>query len=1123
MVRGTHFKRLLRVGIVPAVLFFLLAPMLNAAAPGQGAERDSAQRILEAAGVQGGLIVHVGCGDGRLTAALRASDSYLVHGLDTEDANVAQARKHLRSLGVYGKVSADRWAGTRLPYADDVVGLLVAEHPDGLPSEEVMRVLRPGGVAMVGAAGDRATGADGEMHEIDGKTWQKLVKPWPDDVDQWTHYLHGPDNNAVAHDARVSSPFHVQWVDGPKWARHHNHLSSTSAMVSANGRVFAIVDEGPIASLAQPPKWTLVARDAFSGVVLWKKPVGPWEGVFRPFRSGPRELARRLVAVGDRVYVTLGYHEPVTSLDAATGGAVRTYAATKDAVEIVHDGGVLYAVVGTIDPQQYAESRRRGRASPPPRDKRIVAVVSETGRVIWSKSDADTWELLPTTLCVADGRAFFQSTSHLVCLDAASGREHWRAPRPVGTRRLSYSAPTVVVHGDVVLSADCSASATTGEGKGGGNGPRGGERDRARAGERRRESTGEEVRIQWTLTARPKRGDAAMGELIAFSTEDGQELWRCPTAQGYNVPADVFVADGLVWASYAPGRNTVDFAEGRDLHTGEVKRRLETDAAFTETHHHRCYRNKATDRFIVLGRTGVELIDLGGAKPVRHCWVRGACQYGVMPANGLLYAPPHACACYIQSKLSGFWALAPKRDGPPWMGDEEADDARLTHGPAYSQLPTPHSPLATSSDWPTYRHDPARTGRTESTVPAKLQPAWQAKLGGRLTSPVVAEGKLLVAAIDGHTIHALDADTGKKLWHHTVGGRVDSPPTIHQGSAMFGSADGFVYCLRLADGALVWRFRACPADRRIVAFGQVESVWPVTGSVLVHDGVVYCTAGRSSFLDGGMVLYRLDAATGRLLTPARFDSRDPETGQQREAIIEDVELPGALPDVLVCDGEHVYLRDKVLDLRGVEQDGYRPHLYSSAGLLDDTWWHRTYWLWGERTWGRASGWHVIPRFRPSGRILVTDQATVLGYGRKSVRGNNLSGYHLFRADKEVIPIDKKIQNNNVALMKYQRPAKVVYHWSREVPLVVRGMCLAGDVLLAAGPPMRAEAAGVDEPTFDAEGPGVLMTFDAEDGADRSRLKLDAPSVFDGLIAAGGKVYLALTNGTVLCMGESSGK
>jgi hypothetical protein len=36
---------------------------------------DESQAILATSGMQGGLVVHLGCGDGQLTAALRASDS----------------------------------------------------------------------------------------------------------------------------------------------------------------------------------------------------------------------------------------------------------------------------------------------------------------------------------------------------------------------------------------------------------------------------------------------------------------------------------------------------------------------------------------------------------------------------------------------------------------------------------------------------------------------------------------------------------------------------------------------------------------------------------------------------------------------------------------------------------------------------------------------------------------------------------------------------------------------------------------------------------------------------------------------------------------------------------------
>ncbi|UCC99884.1 MAG: class I SAM-dependent methyltransferase, partial [Phycisphaerales bacterium] len=86
---------------------------------------QEAGRILQTSGVKGGLIVHIGCGDGRLTAALRAKDSYLVHGLDKNIDSVERARKHVRSLGLYGKVSVEPWQGGYLPYADNLVSLLV--------------------------------------------------------------------------------------------------------------------------------------------------------------------------------------------------------------------------------------------------------------------------------------------------------------------------------------------------------------------------------------------------------------------------------------------------------------------------------------------------------------------------------------------------------------------------------------------------------------------------------------------------------------------------------------------------------------------------------------------------------------------------------------------------------------------------------------------------------------------------------------------------------------------------------------------------------------------------------------------------------------------------------------
>ena len=89
------------LGFALSCCWTLAAGGISAAA--EPAPQALAKRILDATGVKGGLVVHVGCGDGKLTAALRANDSYIVNGLDANAANVAKAREHIRKLALYGK------------------------------------------------------------------------------------------------------------------------------------------------------------------------------------------------------------------------------------------------------------------------------------------------------------------------------------------------------------------------------------------------------------------------------------------------------------------------------------------------------------------------------------------------------------------------------------------------------------------------------------------------------------------------------------------------------------------------------------------------------------------------------------------------------------------------------------------------------------------------------------------------------------------------------------------------------------------------------------------------------------------------------------------------------------
>mgnify|MGYP000227009174 FL=1 len=1008
------------------VVCVILASATRAQTVGPGSA--SAKEIFAATGVKGGLVVQFGCGNGELTVALRANESYVVHALDADAGNVEKARERARSQGLYGEISAELWRGDGLPYIDNLVNLFVAEDLRGVPMTEVLRVLAPGGVAYIRDAG----------------TWEKTVKPRGEAIDDWTHSFYDATNNAVAQDQVVGPPHHLQWTAAPRNTRSHEH-GSVSAVVSASGRLFYIVDEAPAASVSLPSQWFLLSRDAFSGVLLWKRSIPRWVAHPAGLYKGPPELSRRLVASGERVYVTLGTDAPVSALDAATGKVITAYEGTEGTGEILHHEGRLFLVgAGPV--------ARGGDTLKPmaPPGAMITVLNASTGAVVWKKAGAHA---LAGTLAVSSGNVFYVDPEAVVCVAASTGQEVWRTPHAGPRKRLAWRVPTLVVHGNVVLCADRRESPSP-------------DID---------EATGKKI-ARWLANA------GAPGDLTAYSAESGKPLWNCPCAESYYTPVDVFVNNGLVWVGQSRPRQGPDFTVGRDLMTGEVKHRIETDKAFKTTMpHHRCHRNRATNRYLVTGRTGVEFIDFKTGESYRHHWARGVCRFGVIPCNGLLYTPPHSCACFIEAKLIGFNALAPASP-TRILPAEIPDDGRLERGPGFAVVKTGAPTRAAADEWPTYRHDAARTGSTDSVVPSHLMQVWKQELGGRLSSPVVAEGKLFIVSIDTHTVHVLDAARGSALWQYTAGGRIDSPPTIVDGLAVFGSADGWVHCVRADDGVLVWGYRAAPMDQRLVAFGQLESVWPVHGSVLVEDGAVVCAAGRSSYLDSGLYLLRLDLRTGRKLAEERLYSREPGTGEQPDEPIM-FEMPGALPDVLSSDGELVYMRHLGFDSSSLQPRKAKPHLHSPAGFLNDDWWHRNYWVFGEHFYSGYIGWRFAALEAPAGRLLALDDTAIYGFSRDSSRprGAGAQAYHVFAADRKDLPALEAPDYTRAGRgysRKGQSKRKVGFRWTADVPIIARAMLRAGDALFLAGLPGDALRS---VPAFEGKRGGGLCVVSTADG------------------------------------------
>lgn len=1024
-----------RLCLILVVLFAFSCP-LSAADGGPGSPAEQATEILDATAVKGGLIVHLGCGDGRLTAALCRDTAYRVHGLDVDAGDVQQARQFIRSRGSYGPVSVEQWSGPHLPYGDNLVNLLVADELGQVPMEEVIRVLVPRGVAYVKR----------------GSTWHKQVKPCPPDVDEWTHFLHDASGNAVAHDRVVGPPRTMQWIADPRHTRSHEHIPSINALVSAQGRIFYIADEAPVASLREPSQWRLVARDAYNGILLWKRPIEMWFPHIVNWGYTPRHLQRRLIVVGDRLYVTLGLHSPLSAVDATTGQVLKVYEDTEGTEEVIHHQGIVLLATRSVTDERRSELARwaqltrekhsplherdsaqplvnRLRATERKGGTAVVALEARSGRVLWRKAGADAAGLRAQSLCAGGDRVFYQKGKDIVCVHLRSGDELWSA----------RAAPLRLICEGAVFCA-------------GGN------------------------------------------TIAALSAETGKTQWT-RTALLTDI-RDLFLANGSLWVggfkpfpqkrgpSWGPY-----FATQRDPASGKVLTHIECE---NPGHHHRCYQNKATDRYILAGRRGTEFIDLVSGEVREHSWARGVCKYGVMPCNGLMYAPPHACACYVGTKVTGFSALA----SAPFAGASDVAipaEGLLQRGSAYEHVRATSEEGRATKDWPTYRCDATRSGFTRAKVPATLKPAWQRDLGGRLSSPVIADGKVFLTSVDTHTVHVLGADSGEPVWTFTADGRVDSPPTILAGRVLFGCRDGSVYCLRASDGALAWRFQGTGRPRRIMARGQLESARPAHGSVLVQNDAVYFTMGRSSYLDGGIDLFRLDPKSGKILSRTQVYSPDPETGKQPSQFAP-YSMPGVRPDILVGDGDHVYLRDMAFDSRGVEGTGDAPRLITLTDFLDDWWPHRSYWIFGTRI-SISTGCSGQVRGLIYGRLLVFDDSAIYGYGRTKLHWSNQlqdGAYRLFATSRE---------------QGKQR-------WAKPVKAHVRAMVLAGRTLFVAGPPIAPES-GPGGP--DTTPGALLLAVAGSDGGTLAQYNLEAPPVFDGMAAVANHLYLTLANGTVVCM------
>ena len=1041
----------------------ILAIFLILSVPGLGAA-DTADTVKNS-GIKGGIVVHLGCGDGRETASMLLDDSYTVHGLDTDGSMVAKAKENILSAGLYGKVSVAQFNGTTLPYRDNIVNLILADSLGGVSRSEAMRVLTPLGAMVVGG--------------------KRTVKPWPDNIDDWPQYLNKADNNAVAKDSVAGPPRHVQWIDSPTWCRSHMGIPTVAGLVSGAGRLFAIEDGSPPDNPFLPSAFRIVARDAFNGKTLWTRDITRWESVTMYIKCQPVQQQRRMVVVGDTLYCTLELEGPVSALDAATGEVLKTYEGISPVQEVAHDQGVLFLNVGDrfptsaynivklkdqpfvegADPSQpfYGGGFKEGYA-PEIKDKEnptssILAVDPATGKQLWAVRDIPMYTA--GSLSIKGDYAVYQAKTGLYCVDSKTGKSIWNHEKPI-VNPLGHDSLTPGTVPNTVVIADGKVFAV--------------------------ESAAPEAKV----ASNPKN------TVFAYSLADGKELWQAPAQGNYEASSDICFVKGTLWVG---GHNPTQ----RDVDTGEVIKTI-VQKMTGPMGHDRCYRNYITENYFINSKTGgADFLELETSKEFPHHWTRGGCGSGVLPANGLVYSTPYSCQCSMGAMYQGMHAYA-SHETALQASDQPIPverSARLEKGPAYNKI-TDTTPAA-KDDWPAYRCDGFRSGTTESEIPAKLSARWEAKLPGAASAVTVAAGSVFAADVDTHTIYALDSNTGQTKWAYTADGRIDSPPAYYNGTVLFGSRDGWVYCLRASDGILSWRFKDLP-DRLIGAFGQLESAWPVAGSVLVLNDTLYFAAGRCSYLDGGIFVYALDPATGKLLKSRA--SYGPFTDGSGFPVGGD---DGFKNDVLVTDGTKLYLRQKTFDLDLADAEP-GVHIVPTGGFLDGEPQHRT-------------GWSLSPSIgkRDNSDILVSNGTNVYEvqgfplYANHSYFDPRRDGYALVA--RTSVPAPSTTRGGRPKRGGNRQAGAEL--WRQSIPVTGKAMAMAGNVLFVAGEPMK-----FDEPSYrnyvaayNGELGGRLLAVSATDGTQLAEYQLNAAPVWDGIAIAGGRLYVSLADGTIQCLGQ----
>ena len=380
---------------------FLLSPQLS-----YGAELDPLKQSKQKRGIVLIADKDMPNAAGRVLA-FGKDTKFTIYFQSPNSKQILAVRQAANKAGLLGEqIFVEQSALDRICLSDNMVDLAMA---NGVKEEELLRVLRPGGEALLGD--------------------KKIIKSANKGTDSWSHPFHRPDNNPQSTDQLARAPYLTQFIQAPKFS------PMPQITVAAGGRVYRAF--GHIAHKANQNVMlnTLICTSAHNGIIHWKRKLNPGFMIHR----------NTMAATQDTLY--MADNESCKIIDAFTGEVRDEIVIPKN----IGDGptwkwmamidDTLYALVGSKEiPVKTVPSDKPGLGHWPwgmweghdyknPKTnfgygRTFVAIDLKTKQIKWQHSEKEYIDA--RGVCMRSGKIYFYSPKKFLAALNTQGKTVWK-------------------------------------------------------------------------------------------------------------------------------------------------------------------------------------------------------------------------------------------------------------------------------------------------------------------------------------------------------------------------------------------------------------------------------------------------------------------------------------------------------------------------------------------------------------------------------------------------------------------------------------------------------------------------------------------------------------------------